>query len=78
MHTYQMNLTYIQQKVDKMEYQTLQSFFTDVELMINNAILYNSDPSNPYRIAAEEMKKKYQKIAKKLVVALKEKKAQNN
>jgi Bromodomain len=65
-----MNLTYIQQKVDGMEYGSLQSFFQDIELMIANALLYNSDTSNPYRVAAEEMRKRYQKIAKKVVQTL--------
>jgi len=37
--------------------------------------LYNSDPSNPYRMAAEEMKKRYMKIAKKLLQALQQKAA---
>jgi hypothetical protein len=62
-----MNLTYIQQKVDALEYPTISAFFKDVDLMINNAILYNSDPSNPYRIAAEEMLKRYKRMAKKVV-----------
>jgi len=70
-----MNLTYIQQKVDKMEYESIQAFFADVDLMISNALLYNSDPSNPYRMAAEEMKKRYMKIAKKLLQALQQKAA---
>jgi Bromodomain len=70
----QMNLTYIQQKVEKAQYESLQDFFKDVDLMISNALLYNSDPSNPFRIAAEEMKKRYMKIAKKVVQTLKEKK----
>lgn len=65
-----MNLTYIQQKVDGMQYDSLKSFFQDVELMIANALLYNSDTSNPYRVAAEDMKKRYRKIAKKLVQTL--------
>jgi len=62
-----MNLTYIQQKVDNQEYTSLPSFLQDVELMISNALLYNSDASNPYRIAAEEMKKKYVKTAKRVI-----------
>jgi Bromodomain len=62
-----MNLTYIQQKVNKMEYKTLPQFFADVDLMISNALLYNSDPNNAYRIAAEDMKKRYMKIANKVV-----------
>ena len=72
-----MNLTYIKEKVDKMEYETLQAFFGDVDLMISNALLYNSDPSNPYRMAAEDMKKRYLKIAKKLLQTLQLKQANN-
>jgi Bromodomain len=69
-----MNLTYIQQKVNKMEYKTLKEFFADVDLMITNALLYNSDPSNPYRIAAEDMKKRYLKMAKKVLQTLQQSK----
>jgi len=61
-----MNLTYIQNRVNKMQYTTLQAFFADVELMLDNAIKYNSDPGNPYRIAAEEMKKRHDKIVKRV------------
>jgi hypothetical protein len=61
-----MNLTYIKDKVHGMQYSTLQSFFADVDLMIHNAITYNSDPGNPYRMAADEMKKRYQKIVKRV------------
>lgn len=68
-----MNLTYIQQKVETMEYVSLHAFFQDVELMISNALLYNADPSNPYRVAADEMKKRYCKIAKKVVQTLQKK-----
>lgn len=61
-----MNLTYIQEKVNTMQYTTLQSFFADVDLMIKNALDYNSDPGNPYRIAAEEMKRLYLRIVKRV------------
>jgi hypothetical protein len=61
-----MNLSYIQQKVNKVSYTTLQSFFSDVDLMITNAVTYNSDPGNPYRLAAEEMKKRHDKIVRKV------------
>jgi Bromodomain len=73
-----MNLTYIQRKVDDMEYSSLQSFFQDVDLMLSNALLYNSDITNPYRIAAEEMKKRYRKIAKKVVNTLQQKQVARN
>jgi E1A/CREB-binding protein len=65
-----MNLTYIKDKVKDAQYETLQAFFADVELMLNNALLYNSDPNNNYHIAAKEMKRKYKKIAKKIVLGL--------
>lgn len=61
-----MNLTYIQNRVQKMQYTTLQAFFADVDLMIENAVKYNSDPGNPYRHAAEEMKKRHDKIVKRV------------
>ena len=61
-----MNLTYIQNRVNKMQYSTLQNFFADVDLMIDNAIKYNSDPGNPYRVAAQEMKKRHDKIVKRV------------
>jgi hypothetical protein len=67
-----MNLSYIQQKVDSLTYENLGGFFSDVELMLKNALKYNSDPSNPYRIAAEEMRKRYLKMAKKVMAVLKQ------
>jgi hypothetical protein len=72
-----MNLTYIQDKVNKMQYSTLQAFFGDVDLMISNALTYNSDPGNPYRVAAEEMKKRHMKIVKKVWQQLQQRQAQN-
>lgn len=68
-----MNLTYIQSKVDGMEYESLSAFFADVDLMINNCLLYNSDASNPYHIAAQELKKRYLRIAKKVVQTIQSK-----
>lgn len=68
-----MNLTFIQQKVNQMDYNSLRDFFDDCELMIKNAITYNSDPTNPYRIAAEEMKKKYFKLRKKILLTIQQK-----
>ena len=61
-----MNLTYIQSRVNNGQYTTLQAFFADVDLMISNAIKYNSAPGNPYRLAAEEMKKLYDKMVKRV------------
>jgi len=68
-----MNLTYIQRKVNAMEYESLSAFFQDVDLMIKNALTYNSDVSNPYRVAAEEMQKKYKRAAKKTVQTIQKK-----
>lgn len=62
-----MNLTYIQEKVENRSYATLQEFFADVELLINNALTYNSDPSNLYHIAALDFRKRYRKAAKRVV-----------
>ena len=68
-----MNLTWIQQKVERSEYNTLEAFFNDVKLMISNALRYNSDPSNPYRVAAMELKDKFKTAAQRLVAELKQK-----
>lgn len=65
-----MNLTYIREKVDKKDYMTLQAFFGDVELLINNALLYNSDPNNPYHVAALKMKNKYIDLRKQLMLQI--------
>ena len=65
-----MNLTYIHNKIQGLKYATLQEFFGDVELMLNNALLYNSDPTNPYHIAAKEMRKVYRKEGKELVAEI--------
>lgn len=62
-----MNLTYIKYKVENTSYQTLNDFFHDVDLLINNALLYNSDPSNEYHIAALQMKKKFEEIVKRVM-----------
>ena len=65
-----MNLTYIREKVNSKEYITLQGFFGDVELLISNALLYNSDPNNHYHIAALKMKNKYIELRKKLMLQI--------
>ena len=65
-----MNLTYIREKVNHKSYMTLQAFFGDVELLINNALLYNSDPNNPYHVAAQKMKSKYIELRKKLMLQI--------
>ena len=68
-----MNLTYIQQKVERSEYNTLQPFVRDVNLMLANALKYNSDTGNPYHVAALQMKRKFDVEMKKLVATLKQK-----
>jgi len=62
-----MNLTYVRTKVTDCKYETLQDFFQDIELIISNALLYNSDPNNAYHKAANMMKKKYIKLRKYLL-----------
>jgi hypothetical protein len=65
-----MNLTYIQNKVHQCHYETLQEFFADFELMIQNSFLYNSDPTNPYHIATKELRKQFKKMAKHLLSSI--------
>ena len=65
-----MNLTYIQTKVNKKSYETLQEFLEDVDLIIKNALLYNHHPENPYNIAAQAFRKQFKKLAKPLVRSL--------
>ena len=67
-----MNLTYIKHKVENLEYMSLQQFCQDVELMVSNALLYNSDPSNPYHTAAKELQKHFRKAAKRVLAKVKE------
>lgn len=65
-----MNLTYIQTKVNDKSYETLQEFLEDVDLIVKNALLYNSHPENPYNIAAKAFRKQFKKLAKPLVQSL--------
>uniref|UniRef100_A0A7S1B6Q6 Bromo domain-containing protein n=2 Tax=Corethron hystrix TaxID=216773 RepID=A0A7S1B6Q6_9STRA len=62
-----MNLTWIKSKVENKTYNTLQEFFDDVELMINNSILYNSDPNNSFHIVAQDMKRIYRNLARSIL-----------
>eukprot|EP00537_Pseudo-nitzschia_pungens_P001626 CAMPEP_0172364214 /NCGR_PEP_ID=MMETSP1060-20121228/7403_1 /TAXON_ID=37318 /ORGANISM="Pseudo-nitzschia pungens, Strain cf. cingulata" /LENGTH=373 /DNA_ID=CAMNT_0013087169 /DNA_START=110 /DNA_END=1231 /DNA_ORIENTATION=+ len=73
-----MNLTYIRDKVKGRKYTTLYQFFSDIDLMIDNALKYNQGDDNPYRIASEELKKKHTKIAKKVWKQIKEKQKPQN
>mmetsp|Transcript_8466 Transcript_8466/g.15963 ORF Transcript_8466/g.15963 Transcript_8466/m.15963 type:complete len:406 (-) Transcript_8466:106-1323(-) len=67
-----MNLTWVREKVTNFKYETLQEFFQDIELIVSNALLYNSDPNNPYHKAANVMKNKYIKLRKNVLVKLQE------
>lgn len=67
-----MNLTWVREKVTGYKYETLQEFFQDIELIISNALLYNSDPNNPYHQAANVMKNKYIKLRKNVLMKLQE------
>jgi len=73
-----MNLTYIKDKVKGRNYTTLTQFFTDIDLMIDNALKYNVGEDNPYRIASDELKKKHTKIVKGVWKQIKEKQNQQN
>lgn len=72
-----MNLTYIKDKVKGQKYSTLTQFFSDIDLMIDNALKYNIGDTNPYRIASEDLKKKHTKIVKGVWKQIKEKQNQN-
>ncbi|MGK3760416.1 MAG: hypothetical protein ACI8RD_012733 [Bacillariaceae sp.] len=72
-----MNLTYIKEKVGGRRYSTLTQFFGDIDLMIDNALKYNAQDGNPYRTAAEDLKKKHSKIVKGVWKQIKEKQSQN-
>ncbi|KAK1734675.1 bromodomain-containing protein [Skeletonema marinoi] len=65
-----MNLTYIQNKVNKKSYDSLQEFLEDVDLIVRNALKYNPDPNNPVHIAAKGLRKTFKKVAKPLVQSL--------
>lgn len=62
-----MNLTYVREKVANYSYETLQDFFQDIELIISNALVYNSDPNNQYHKAANAMLRKYNKLKNKVL-----------
>jgi hypothetical protein len=65
-----MNLTYIREKVQGCKYSTLSQFFEDIELIISNCLLYNSDPTNPYNQAANVLKTKYISLRKQVLTNL--------
>jgi hypothetical protein len=68
-----MNLTWIQEKVEQAKYNNVKEFFDDVDLMIKNALLYNTVTDHPIRLAALRMQAKHKAAAKKLVATLKQK-----
>mmetsp|Transcript_23166 Transcript_23166/g.49567 ORF Transcript_23166/g.49567 Transcript_23166/m.49567 type:complete len:506 (+) Transcript_23166:32-1549(+) len=65
-----MNLTFVQTKVNNKSYESLQEFLEDVDLIVKNALQYNSHPNNPYHIAAKGFQKKFRKLARPLVKSL--------
>ena len=65
-----MNLTYIQKKVNKKSYESLQEFLEDVDLIVRNALKYNPDPDSPVHIAAKRLRKTFRKLAKPIVQSL--------
>jgi len=65
-----MNLTYIQKKVNKKSYESLQEFLEDVDLIVRNALTYNPDTDSPVHIAAKNLHKTFRKLAKPLVQSL--------
>jgi len=67
-----MNLTYIKDKVDNLEYENLAKFFADVDLMIDNALKFNNEEDNPYHVAALEMKAEFVEFSKKVVRAVRQ------
>lgn len=65
-----MNLTYIQKKVNRKSYESLQEFLEDVDLIVRNALKYNPDPDTGVHIAAKRLRKTFRKLAKPLVQSL--------
>jgi hypothetical protein len=73
-----MNLTYVKDKTKGHKYTTLNQFFADIDLIIENALKYNVGEENPYRIASEDLKKKHTKIVKGVWKQIKEKQKLQN
>ncbi len=73
-----MNLTYIKDKVKGRKYTTLTQFFTDIDLMIDNALKYNVGEANQYRVAAIDLQKMHKKIVKVLWKQINEKQSQQS
>ena len=73
-----MNLTYVKDKTKGRKYTTLNQFFADIDLIIENALKYNMGEANPYRIASEDLKKKHTKIVKGVWKQIKEKQKLQN
>lgn len=68
-----MNLTWIKEKVEHAKYNNIREFLDDVDLMIDNALLYNTQADHAIRIAALKMQAKHKPAARKLVATLKQK-----
>lgn len=73
-----MNLTYVKDKVKGRKYITLTQFFSDIDLIIENALKYNVGEGNQYRVAAEDLQKMHKKIVKGVWKQIKEKQNQQN
>ena len=59
-----MNLTYIKERVESLHYNTFSEFMGDVDLIITNAMRYNKAATNPYHVAAKDLKKRFEKMVK--------------
>lgn len=73
-----MNLTYVKDKVKGHKYITLTQFFSDIDLIIENALKYNVGEGNQYRVAAEDLQKMHKKIVKGVWKQIKEKQSQQS
>lgn len=69
-----MNLTWIKEKLQGARYESVAEYFADVDLMVNNALLFNSDPNNDYHLAAKELQDLAKKIRRHIVADIKKKK----
>ena len=58
------------------KYTTLHEYFADVDLMIDNALKYNSAENNPYRKAALQLQVLHNKMVKAIWRGVKKKKDQ--
>ena len=64
------DLNKIIDKVDKGEYETLDKFNEDIELMINNCLIYNYNPQSRWNKQGIEFQKFYENNYEKLVTKI--------